>query len=330
MKVNIAEITDTLEKIITSKSKLSKQDARILAADYIEGELQGKKSHGIVAFTSVIDMLPQATADYKTLKETDSLIYADAQGSFGAIVGRKLADALMEKAKKQGVAVALIRDMKTWLRPATVAQYVAEHDMLAWVVNTGSVPMVAPPGGREPVIGTNPIGLGIPAGEDPMVADMATSTRAWGEVRLAKRFNHDLPEDSFLDSEGMPTLDPDKVHSAIPAGGHKGFAMGLLIQVLGGSLVDMNMGEGNANEDYRLHKRGACILVINPAFTVGAKKFKDANQQFFRFIKDTPPAKGGEKVKLPGDRATATKTGNLQNGYLTIDDDLWAEIKGFL
>lgn len=330
MQVKISDAQATLVKIITNRSKLSEEDARTLASSYVEGELQGKKSHGIAAFPGVVDVLPDARGDFKVLKETESFIYADAEGGFGAIVGNKIADLLIDKAKQQGVALAVIRDMKAWLRPATVAQYVAEKDMLGWVVNTGGPPMVAPPGGRDPVVGTNPIGIGIPTESDPVVADMATSVRAWGEVRLAKRFGHDLPADSFTDKEGLPTVDPDAAHAAVPTGGYKGFALGLLIEVMGGSLAGMTMGQGDPSEAYHARDRGALIMVINPDMTVGKDQFKQANEDFMNSIRQTPPAKGSDKVTLPGDRATKTSRQHVENGYLVIDDDLWAEITGLL
>ena len=330
MKVTISDIQSTLRQIITTKSNLSKEDAEILASDYIEGELQGKKSHGLAAFPAVVEKLPDAKSDYKILKETESFLYVDAEGSFGALVGRKVSDKLIEKAKSQGAAFAAIREMKSWLRPAVVAQHVAESGMVAWIVNTGGPPMVSPPGGKEPVVGTNPIGIGIPAGDNPLVVDMATSTRAWGEVRLAKRFNHQLPENAFLDSEGVPTLDPEAAHSALPTGGYKGFGLGLFIEILGGSLVSMNMGKGDPNESYHMRNRGAAILIINPEMTVGAQEFKQRNKQFVDSIKQTPPAKGSKGVTLPGDRGSAQKQQNLTNGYLEVEDGLWQEIQSFL
>ena len=80
--------------------------------------------------------------------------------------------------------------------------------------------------------------------------DMATSTTAWGEVRLAKRFGHTLPDNSFIDSDGVPTLNAESAHAALSMGGYKGFGLGLLIEVLGGSLAGMNMGKGDPNEAY--------------------------------------------------------------------------------
>lgn len=217
MKVKINEVRTTLENIIVANG-MEKTDAEILADEFLSGELNGKKSHGIAAFPAVVPKLSDEHVAMKILRESDSALYIDANQNFGAIVGRKVAGQLMNKAKSQGVAMAFVRNMKPWLRPATIAEYIAEHDMVGFVTNTGGQPMVAPPGGRDPILGTNPIGIGIPSSERPAVADMATSKRAWGEVRLAKRFGHDLPSDSFYDKDGQITRDPNEAYSALPFG----------------------------------------------------------------------------------------------------------------
>lgn len=326
MKIKISDVRQTLVKIILNRSELSKEDADTLALDYLEGELCGRKSHGVAAFLAMAEKLSGASATFKIIKETDSFLYVDAQGSLGAVIGRKLADKVSEKAHKQGVGVAVVRDMKTWLRPAAIAQYLARKDLVTWVVNTGGLPMVTPPGGREPVIGTNPIGIGIPTGAELLIVDMATSSRAWGEVRLAQKLSHQLPEHSFVDSEGRPTLDPDAAYAALPMGGYKGFGLGLFIEVLGGSLAGMHMGKGDSSEDYRTRTRGAFIMAINPAMTVGTEQFKQDNADFIASIKQSPVAKDSDRVTLPGDRATKTKKANEAQGYLEIDDELWHEI----
>jgi L-2-hydroxycarboxylate dehydrogenase (NAD+) len=330
MRVKISEVHDVLLRVVVAKSSLSTDDADILISDYIEGEMESKKSHGLAAFPALMEKLPIARADYKVLRETDSFLYVDAEGSFGAIVGRRVADALIEKAKTQGLAFAVIREMKAWLRPGTIAQYVADHNMLALVVNTGGPPMISPPGGKEPVVGTNPIGIGVPATDNPLVVDMATSTRAWGEVRLAKRFNHELPPNAFLDKEGVVTREADAAYSVLPMGGYKGFGLSFFIEILGGSLANMTMGKGDVNEAYHVRNRGADILVINPEMTVSTDAFKKQNRKFIDSISQSPAAKGSSGVTLPGDRATRNKQQSVANGYLEIEKGLWDEITSLL
>jgi L-2-hydroxycarboxylate dehydrogenase (NAD+) len=329
MKVKIDEVRTTLEKIITNKG-MGQTDAEILADEFLSGELNGKKSHGLAAFPAVMPKLSDELPDMKILRESDSALYIDANGNFGAIVGRKITNQLIDKAKNQGVAIAFIRNMKPWLRPGAIAEYIAAHDMVGFVTNTGGQPMVAPPGGRDPVIGTNPIGIAIPADEQPVVADMATSKRAWGEVRLAKRFGHDLPPDSFYNKNGQITLNPDEAYSALPFGDYKGFALGLLIEIMSGAFVDMPMNIGSKDEPYYRRPRSAMILVMDPNFTVGAKKFKEENQAFIDTIRQSAPLPDSTGVTLPGDHANKSKVQNLERDYLEIDDKLWQEILSFL
>ncbi len=88
------------------------------------------------------------------------------------------------------------------------------------------------------------------------------------------------------------------------------------------------MGKGEVNEPYYIRTRGATLLVLDPSFTVGAEKFKAANQTFLDEIHKSSPLPNSDGVTIPGDRASMIKAKNLENGYLEIDDDLWKEIKG--
>jgi L-2-hydroxycarboxylate dehydrogenase (NAD+) len=327
IKVQIPEVRKTLIDIIMSKGVINQADAETLADDYVEGEIQGKKSHGLASFIAVVPTLSDKRSGMEIIKESDSALYIDAHGGFGSIEGRKAAALLIKKAKNQGVAAGFIRNIKSWLRPATVAQYVAEHDMVSFVTNTGGSAMVAPPGGKDPVIGTNPIGIGIPSQQKPVIVDMATSKRAWGEVRLAKKLGHDLPENSYYDKNGNVAVNPDDAYSAFPMGDYKGFSLGLLIEIMGGSFVAMPMGKGDPGESAYERTRGATILVFDPNFTVGVPGFKAANHDFLGKIHNSSTLPDSQAVTIPGDRASKAKAINTRNGYLEIDDALWEEIK---
>lgn len=326
MKLQLDDIEKTLVQVITAKSKLPVADAKIIAGDYIAGELNGKASHGLAAFIALIPSLAGEYSDTEIIKESESALYIDAHNNFGSVVGRKAADALRDKAAKQGVALAYIRNMRSWLRPAAIAEYIADFDMVSLVTNTGGPPMVAPPGGKDPVIGTNPIGIGIPAQKQPVIVDMATSKRAWGEVRQAKLYGHDLPADSYYDRNGQIAVTPDDAYSALPMGEYKGFALGLFIEIMGGAFVDMPMGEGDLTEAYYARTRGATIIVLDPNFTVGTEAFKTANQAFIDSIRASSPLPASNGVTLPGDRAAKTKAAHLRDGYIDVNDKLWREI----
>src|SRR4030095_9919641 len=119
---------------------------------------------------------------------------------------------------------------------------------------------VAPPGGFDPTVGTNPIAYGIPTSDEPLVVDMATAKHAWGQVRLANKFGTPLPPDAFYDEQGNITRDGKEAYSVKAAGDFKGFALAILIDVMCGSFVDVPMQiKSKAGSSFagKLPRRGA-------------------------------------------------------------------------
>lgn len=328
MNIKIKDIKKLLVDTLL-RYNVSNEDAEIIADECLEGEIQGKPSHGLMAFPALVEKLPFEYHEPIVRRKTKSYIFVDAQKNFGAVVGRKYAYEAIKMAEKQGVAVVLIRNMLSWLRPASIAQYVAEHNMIGFVVNGGGNPMIAPPGGYEPRTGTNPIGIGIPTDGHDILVDMATSKRAWGEVRKAKFNKTDLPADTYLNNQGEFTLDPDAAISVVAAGDYKGFALSLFIEILTGSLIEMPMNQqGTKNEDYRTLSRGAMIFIINPNFSTSVEKFRKANAVLADQIRNSKTRKGCDEIFLPGDRAAAKKKQAEKNASIEISEQLWKTLSG--
>jgi L-2-hydroxycarboxylate dehydrogenase (NAD+) len=326
MKVKITEIRKALEGALI-RHGTPKEEAKIIADEYLEGELQGKTSHGLMAFPSLIKKLTGKRKKIKIFKKTNALVFLDANENIGAFVGEKAADLAIKMARKEGLALILIKNMTTWLRPGTIAKKIADRDYIALVVNNGGKPMIAPPGGYEPVIGTNPIGIGIPTAKEPFLADMATSVRAWGEVRKAEKTGKDLPKNSYYDNQGRFAVKAQDAYSALPSGGYKGFALGFLIEILTGSLVGQLMGPQQMKGDYRILTRGGFILVIDPRKITRLGEFKKANTNLVKEVKKSKKLKGVKEILIPGERAMKTRKENIKRGSLEVDDKLWAEIK---
>jgi L-2-hydroxycarboxylate dehydrogenase (NAD+) len=325
MRVEIDLIRKTLEKKLVDRG-MNTSDARMVADEYLEGELQGKYSHGLVAFPSVVGKIHNDQKEAKIIKKTEALVFVDAGENFGVVVGRQVASELMEMAKRQGIAVGLIKNMTTWLRPGTLARVIAEGGFVGIVINTGGSPMVAPPGGYEPVIGTNPMGIGIPTQGAPIVVDMATSKRAWGVVKVAEKAGRDLPEETFYDASGKFTINPKKAYSVASFGDYKGFSIGLVIEMLCGSLLGMPMGLNQLASDYRSLARGAMVLVIDPNL-VDVNAFKKANSELTERIEKTKKVKKGEEILVPGERSARRRENNFKNKYLDVEEGLWKEIE---
>jgi LDH2 family malate/lactate/ureidoglycolate dehydrogenase len=330
MKVKIKEIKSQMAKALKAKGFVG-ADADFLIEMYLGGELRGHISHGLASFPGFIKEDWSKLPEPEVIKETNALFMIDAKSNPGAIVGKKAADEAIKRAKKETVGTAIIKNMDSWLRPGAIAQYIAEQGFITLVVNDGGGASIAPPGGYDPVLATNPIAYGIPTTHEALVVDMATSKRAWGEVRLANKYGTDLPENTFYNDKGEITLDPKEAHSVMPFGEYKGFALALFIEVLCGSTLGMdNMfidtNAAGSSFGVKLQDRGGFILVIDPSQTAGSLNFKAANTKLISKIKSTRTL-DSQTIRIPGEEAGQLQKHRLEADEIDIPDELWKEIK---
>lgn len=327
MKVSVKEIHDKMSQVLIAKG-YSAEEAEFIIEMYLGGEMRGHTSHGLANFASFASKDHSKLSKPEIIKETESLYMVDAKSNPGVIVGKVAADEAIARAQKQTVGVALIKDMVSWLRPGAIAQYIADKGYLAIVINDGGGTSIAPPGGYDPTLGTNPIAYGIPMAGTSLVVDMATSKRAWGQVRLANRYGTDLPKDTFYNDKGELTLNPQEAHSVLPFGDYKGYALALLIEVLCGSLVGKGMmiaSEAGNNFGAKFPDRGGIILVIDPSQTVGLDQFKNQNSELVERIKATHNL-SGQEIRIPGEQAGIAQKESFDTDTLELPDELWQEI----
>jgi LDH2 family malate/lactate/ureidoglycolate dehydrogenase len=329
MKIKIEEARKLCEDVLI-KYGFPKNEIKTIVDEYIESELQGKLSHGLIAFPSLVDRTIIPKEKWAIEKEAHTAVFIDGKNNFGKIVGREAVEIICKKAKKEGIGLAAINNILPFLRPGTIARMIAEKDMIGIVVNNGGREMTAPEGGIDPVIATNSIGVGIPAKKEPIVFDMATSKRAMGEVRVAKILGHFLPEQTFLNKDGNYTTNPDEVYSVVPMGNYKGYALGLLIEILTGSLVNMPMGIRNKKGDYRASQRGAIFIAIDPSFFTNLDEFKKRNSELINQIKSSRKSSGINEILIPGEKSRRKRTENLQRGYLEVNEKVIENIKKLL
>ncbi len=329
MKVKVSE----LRKLVTEKLEqkgYTESDIPFIIDMFLGGELRGHVSHGLASLPAFLKKDFAHMTKPGILLKTASSTYIDAQANSGNVIGRELADVAITHAKNELIGFVLIRNMDSWLRPGALAEYIAKQGYIAYVSNSGGEASIAPPGGYDPVAGTNPIAYGIPTETEPLVVDIATSKHAKGQIRLANKYGTKLPEDSFYDDTGTITIEPSKAYSLLSFGEHKGFSLALLGEILCNSLVGMPMMiEGDpSNQSYGgiTPKRGAYILVIDPSKTIGLDDFKHSNSQYLERIRATRP-RTGEKIRIPGEQAAIKATAAITNDILEIPDELWDELQ---
>ena len=328
MHIAISDITKKMTQVLTAKG-YENADIPFIIDMFLGGELQGHATHGLAGFAGFVREGFSALPEPEVLKDTAAFFLIDAKGRPGNVLGKRVADEAIKRARLQVTGTAMIKDMDGWLRPGAIAEYIAHQGFMTIVINNGGGSAITPPGGFDPVVGTNPIAYGIPTEDGPLVVDMATAKRAWGQVRLANKFGTDLPADTYYDNEGNITQDPKKAWSVKPFGDYKGFSLALLVEIMCGSLLGMDMmvtSDSGSIYGQKMPTHNGFIVVIDPEQTVGLEAFKKANSALLRDIKATRTMPG-EEIRIPGEHAAAQQAAKRAADTIEIPDELWEEIQ---
>jgi uncharacterized oxidoreductase len=309
-------------------------DANIVARSLVDANLCGHDSHGVMRVPQYIDFIRKGTyrtnVPLTTLSETPALLAADANWGLGQVQVYRLLDKLVPKAKALGVAAGTLRNCGHVGRLGEYAEFAAQQKMalFAAVNSHGSGRRVAPPGGIEGRISTNPICLSAPTSTNPVVTDFGTSAAAEGKVRAQFQKKQPCPEGWLIDHTGAPTCDPGVLYNEprgnlVPFGGsqaYKGFGLGLLLDLLCGGLS----GGACSNPAFPLPGAGnaAVFVLFNPALFGGTDHFLKETDTLTEYVRSCPTAPGGAAITLPGDPERAAKARRTIEG-IPIPDGTW-------
>lgn len=170
----------------------------------------------------------------------------DGDNGIGHYVGRVAADVAIERAAKNGVAAVGVSDSNFLGALGYYVQRIAERGMIAMLFNN-SFPKVAPHGGTKPVLGTNPLAFAAPRRDrKSILVDLATAASAGSDITKAAELGQSLPVGIAIDREGQPITDPSKVNQGalLPVGGAKGYALGLIVEILAGVITGAGISHG--------------------------------------------------------------------------------------
>lgn len=229
---------------IFRRAGLNPVQAGAVARVIVAGERDACKSHGIYRIEGCLrtvkagKVAADATPE-RVQQEGAAIVRVDARGGFANPAFELGLPELVERANAGGVAALVINDCTHFSALWYEAEAVAEQGLAALVM-CPSYATVAPAGGNSPLLGTNPLAFGWPReGQPPYVFDFATSVAARGEIELHRRAGKPLPEGWAIDSDGQPTTDPEAALAGamLPFGGHKGSAIGTMIELLAGVMI---------------------------------------------------------------------------------------------
>jgi len=246
----------------------------------------------------------------------------NANHKLGQAVAYRAMETAMKLADRYGVGTVSVDNATHYLWGGGYVMDAAQKGYIAYTNCTSAIAEVVPFGGRTPTLGTNPHSWGFPTTEAvgfPIVIDWATSTVAMGRVQQLKREGKKLPPQAAVDADGNPTDDPGKAAALLPFGGHKGYGLGLIDEIvagfIGGSLPTIR---GRAADDGEKHCSTFYFQVIHPEALSAGAFAKGRNQSAnIRAVLADILGHGNEKCLLPGQiEAEAGRLSERHGGLL--------------
>jgi L-2-hydroxycarboxylate dehydrogenase (NAD+) len=303
------------------------EEASIIAEVTLDADLKGFTSHGIGRFPQYIKGLEVGTIKPQTEvtveKESAATARVNGNHGFGHVVTYRSMEMAIQKAKEAGIGMVGIHNSNHFGVAGYYSDMAIMEDLIGIVI-ANTEPAVAPIGGKEPILGTNPLAIGIPSDSHYVSVDMATSASARGKLLEAKRKGEPIPPNVALDADGKPTTDPVEAlkGSILPFGAHKGYALSFMIEIMAGPLVNASYGKavtGTANPEVTCTK-GDLITAIDPSKFVEMDDFKRDVDDFIAEIKATP------NVMIPGDFEVRNVKTHQEEG-IPLDDTLVEQLR---
>ena len=298
-------------------------EAKTVAHYLVKSDFVGHASHGVLRVKQYVEQIQkgQIACDKTPQLVSEGPGFAVLEGwlGFGQIGAAHATRLACAKAKTQGIAMVALRNIAHVGRLGDWVELAAELGCVSFhFVNTLAMPRVAPWGGREARLSTNPLAWGMPvANSDPIVVDLTTSVVAEGKVRLHRDANAPIPEGWIVDREGKSTTDAAALYdggSLLPLGGldagHKGYALSLMVDLMAGAIS----GGGASGADKKINCNNFTVIAIDPNQLSADDWIGTEAARFSAWVKSSMPTDTGRPVLLPGEVEHAALVRHLRDG----------------
>jgi L-2-hydroxycarboxylate dehydrogenase (NAD+) len=297
-------------------------DARTAATVLQSADLRGIDSHGVARLHTYFDMFQLGRINPRPrvviVRETASTATVDGDNGLGLVVGPKANAIAMEKAYTAGSGWVSMRNSNHYGIAGWYVLEALKRDLIGWSM-TNTTRLVAPLWGAERMLGTNPIAIAFPGRQEPpIVIDMATTAAAYGKIEMARRAGSKISSRWAIDKDGAPTTDPNAMvdgGALLPlgsdreGGGHKGYGLALMVDVLSAVLSGANWGPFvppfALRQEIPARSVGKGIGHFFGALRIDAfidtEEFKAQIDDLVRTLRRTRPAPGTSGPLIPGD-----------------------------
>ncbi|MFQ6080302.1 MAG: Ldh family oxidoreductase [Candidatus Bathyarchaeia archaeon] len=330
MKVLYADQLKPICLAILEAVRTPKDEAEVVADSLVKANLRGIDSHGVFRLVVYVNRVEHKTiipgAPFTIIRETPSIALVSGGFGFGQVIGVKAMKLAVEKARKTGIGAVSVFDTNHFGMAAYYAMIALQNDMIG-VVTCNTSPWVVPWGGRVPMLGTNPICVAIPSGQDiPIILDMATSAVARGKIERAAKEGKPIPEGWAVDQNGEPTTDPVAAlkGALLPFGGPKGYGLSLVVDIISGALSGAACGKDvrSLYPEEEKSNLGQFYLAINVDAFIPVQDFKAKVNKVIHELKSRPSPAGYAEVLIPGEIEYRTEQKRLKEG-IPLGHETW-------
>jgi LDH2 family malate/lactate/ureidoglycolate dehydrogenase len=318
-----AEDLNALTAAIFRAEGLPQADAMVVAESLVSANLRGVDTHGVARVPAYVERFRTRLVEPAPTIAVEArmpwAVAVDGGNGMGPVVAHRAMAEAVQRAERLGIGAATVRRSNHYGMASFYALQAVPHGCIGVSLSPASRSL-APFGSREPLFGTNPIAVAVPAGRHaPWVMDMATSVAARGHIRLAARHGEPIPEGWALDAEGRPTTDAEAAMAGVmlPFSGVKGSAIAMLVDILGGVLSGSAFaGEiRDMNTDFEAPQDvGHFFLAMKIEAFMAPAEFAARMEEAIARLKALQPAAGFTEVLYPGEPEARKEADRRANG----------------
>lgn len=316
----------TFVEDVGRRSGFSAEDAALFAHALVSADLRGIATHGSFRLPAYARALALGEVNHSAVVREVAGRGAcrvwDADNGCGLIVGQRAMDAAVDLAREHGMGAIAIRSSNHAGMLAVHVERATAAGMIAMFVSN-CPPMMAPYGGREPLLSNAPVAWGLPTEGEPLIVDMACSFVARGTIRIRAQQGEAIPEGWALDEDGAPTTDAKAAMAGVllPMAGHKGYALAvvneLLAAALAGATLSLDISTAFLSPGARHYDSwgaGQFALAIDPEAFAGLEPFRSTATQLSDALMASAPSVGSDGVLLPGQPEAGRAASALEAG----------------
>ncbi|MBV7486075.1 Ldh family oxidoreductase [Bordetella sp. BOR01] len=332
MKISLAQAQAYGERILGALGAPA-DIAEAVAVHLVESDRVGYTSHGLsilANYRKVLDAgLAHADGRPELVNDRGAMLAYDGHHGLGQYVGKVIIEQAIERTQQHGQCIVTLRHSHHLGRMGHYGEMAAAKGLilLAFTNVINRAPTVAPFGGARACLTTNPLCFAgpLPGGRPPLLVDMATSSIAVNKARVLAAKGEPAPQGTLIDAQGHPTTDPgalfaDPPGALLPFGGHKGYAMGLVAELLagvlsgGGTIQPQNPRNGAATNNM-------FAILLDPQVDFNTDWRTQEVAAFIDYLHDCPPQPGVQQVEYPGEYEARNRAHNAD--ALVFDDRIW-------